>query len=300
MQIKKLGSWLCIGLLPALILVSCTGNNKSELEQEAEKIDSNKSNIDSVGGTMLSIPSPIQTSMLLKKSGAPYSKAILNVPANVSKYSTAVKKALNLGIYGADLGYVILYQQTQDAIGYLSTVKKLGDELGVSGAFSESLLKRFEKNMDKQDSLMSLSSEAFRSSDAYLKNNERLDASALIIAGGWIEGLYFTTQMVNGKVKDKTPLIQRIGEQKNTLDNLIKLLTPYYQQEGYTEFIDALIDLASTEFDKVEVKYNYIKPTTDEVNKITTINSTTETVVTPEILKNISEKIAIIRNSLVQ
>ena len=112
MQIKKLGSWLCIGLLPALILVSCTGNNKSELEQEAEKIDSNKSNIVSVGGTMFSIPSPIQTSMLLKKSGAPYSKAILNVPANVSKYSTAVKKALNLGIYGADLGYVILYQQT--------------------------------------------------------------------------------------------------------------------------------------------------------------------------------------------
>jgi hypothetical protein len=51
MQIKKLGSWLCIGLLPALILVSCTGNNKSELEQEAEKIDSNKSNIVSVGGT---------------------------------------------------------------------------------------------------------------------------------------------------------------------------------------------------------------------------------------------------------
>jgi hypothetical protein len=84
------------------------------------------------------------------------------------------------------------------------------------------------------------------------------------------------------------------------LDNLIKLLTPYYQQEGYTEFIDALIDLASTEFDKVEVKYNYVKPTTDEVNKITTINSTTETIVTPEILKNISEKIAIIRNSLVQ
>jgi hypothetical protein len=101
-------------------------------------------------------------------------------------------------------------------------------------------------------------------------------------------------------VKDKTPLIQRIGEQKNTLDNLIKLLTPYYQQEGYTEFIDALIDLASTEFDKVEVKYNYVKPTTDEVNKITTINSTTETIVTPEILKNISEKIAIIRNTLVQ
>jgi hypothetical protein len=106
--------------------------------------------------------------------------------------------------------------------------------------------------------------------------------------------------MVNGKVKDKTPLIQRIGEQKTTLENLIKLLTPYYQQEGYTEFIDALIDLASSEFDRVEIKYNYVKPTTDEANKITTINSTTEAIVAPDVLKNISEKVAIIRNSLVQ
>lgn len=300
MKLKKVGSWLILGLLPAVMLFSCNGNNKSELEQEAEKIDSNKSNIVSIGGTNFSIPSPIQTAILLKQSGAPYNKSMLNAPANVSKYSTDVKKALNLGIYGADLGYVILYQQTQDAIGYMSTVKKLGDDIGISGAFGESLIKRFEKNMDNRDSLMVLSSEAFRSSDAYLKNNDRLGASALIIAGGWVESLYSTTQMLNGKVKDKTKIIQRIGDQKNTLDNLIKLLTPFYQEEGYTEFVDALIDLASSEYDKIEQKYNYVKPTTDEVNKITTINSTTEVVVTPEVLKNISEKITSIRNSLIQ
>lgn len=288
-------------LFMSVFIAACGGGKKSDLENQAEQIDSTKSNIINIGGTMFSIPSPIQSSILIKESGAPYKKAMLNMPANVAKYSTNVKKALNLGVYGADLGYVILYQQTQDAIGYLSTVKKLGDELNVSGAFTESMLKRFEKNIDKPDSLMRMSSDAYRASDNYLKNNERLDASALIISGGWIESLYFTCMMAQSdKVKDKSKLIQRIGEQKNTLDNIIKLLTPYYQEEGYTELLDALIDLASSEFDRIEVQYNYVKPVHDEENKITTINSTTTVNVSPDILKNIVEKVNAIRNSIIQ
>jgi len=89
-----------------------------------------------------------------------------------------------------------------------------------------------------------------------------------------------------------------MGEQKTTLDNLIKLLTPYYQEEGFTEFVDALIDLAS-EFDKVEVNYVYIKPTTDEANKVTTINSTTEVKISPDVTKAIQEKVKNLRGLIV-
>ena len=62
------------------------------------------------------------------------------------------------------------------------------------------------------------------------------------------------------------------------MDNLIKLLTPYYQDPEYTEFIDALIDLAY-DFDGIEMKYTFVAPTTDAKNKITTINSKSEIVI---------------------
>jgi hypothetical protein len=277
---------------------SCSGNTKSELEQEAEKLDSNKSNLININGTLFCIPSPLQTSMLLKQSGAKYNKTILNPAANISKYSTSVKKALNLGVYGADLGYVILYQQTQDALAYMSILKKLGDDVGISGAFDEALLKRFEKNLSVQDSLMAMSGEAFRNTDAFLKNNDRMDASALIVAGGWIESVYFISNYTSS-ASDKSKIIQRLGEQKSTLDNLIKMLTPYYQQEGYTEFIDALTDLAS-DFDQVEMKYTYVKPEHDEANKITTIKSTSSALVAPEVLTSIINKITKLRNSVTQ
>ena len=120
--------------------------------------------------------------------------------------------------------------------------------------------------------------------------------SALIIAGGWVESLYFTTSLV--KSKPNQDIANRIGEQKSSLDNLIKLLTPYYQQPEYTEFIDALIDLAY-DFDAIEDKYTFVAPTTDVTSKVTTINSKSEVVITDTQLKTITEKINHIRTLIV-
>ena len=246
---------------------------------------------------VFSIPSPIQTSLLIKSSGAKYNKSLLNVTSTASSYSTGFSKALNMGVYGADVGYVAIYDQNQDALAYLSAVRKLADDLGLSSAFDMNLIKRFEANLGKKDSLIMLVSDGFRTADDFLQNNERKDIAALVIAGGWIEGLYFTLSVANeSKTKD---IMNRIAEQKTTLDNLIKILTPYYEQADFTEFTDALIDLAY-DFDAIEVKYNYVPPTTDVNNKITMINSTTEVVITKEHLATIIKKVNSIRSSIIE
>ena len=43
----------------------------------------------------------------------------------MNQYATDFSKALNLGIYGADLGYVSMYNKTQDAISYLAVIASL-------------------------------------------------------------------------------------------------------------------------------------------------------------------------------
>lgn len=283
-------------------VTSCGGNSKKDESQEEEPVDSNKTNLISVNGELFSIPSPLQTSLLLKQSGANYSKDLLNQTKNLPSYSTAFKKALNLGVYGADLGYVIIYGQTQDALGYLSTSKKLSDDIGVSGAFDDALLKRFEKNMGKSDSLLSIFTSAYRSTDSYLKNNDRSDVSGLIITGGWVESMYFTLNILKKDFKNKKDVIARVGEQKNTLSNVIKLLTPFYQNPEMpelTELTDAMLDMHQ-DFEDIEIKYTFIKPTTDAANKITTINSTSEVKITDEQLKNITEKLNAIREMIIK
>lgn len=282
-------------LSAASIIAAGCGNNNTKDGEELPPVDSTQTTILNVSGEIFSIPSPIQTAFLIKNSGASYSKDILNASNKSSQYSTGFSKALNLGIYGADLGYVTIYDQTQDAIGYLNAAKKLADELGVSGAFDTKTLERFQKNLGNKDSMLVLVGVAYRSSDAYLKNNDRSDVSGLVLAGGWIETLYFATNVYKTKPNDDVK--HRIAEQKTSLQSLIKLLTPYYSQPEYTEFIDNLNDL-STVFDGVEFQYKYEKPTTDADKKMTTITSKTEVKITSEQIESISQKIKNIRSQI--
>lgn len=283
-----------LGVAVASILSS--GCTPKKGEEPKEKVDSTQATFLKLDNAIFSIPSPIQTSLLIKKSGANYNKSLLNQTNKVSGYATAYKKALNLGVFGADLGYVAIYDQNQDAIAYLNATRKLADDLGVSAAFDENLMKRFQANLGKKDSLILLVSDGMRASDSYLQNNERKNVAGLIIAGGWVEGLYFSLNVA--KETNNKEVINRIGEQKSTLDNLIKLLTPYYEQPEYKELLDQLIDLAY-DFDAVENKYTYVPANTDAATKTTTINSISEIVITKAQMENISKKINTIRTSII-
>lgn len=282
----------------AIFMVGCVSDVKKEesSSNEPTPVDSSAMKLMSIGGSMFSIPSPIQTALLIEKSGADYNKGFLNDAKKVATYATNYQKALNLGVYGADVGYVTIYDQSQDAIKYLGVINKLSAELGITGAFDENTIKRFESNFGKRDSMLNLVAVAYRNADAFLKDNDRLNVGALVLAGGWVETLYFSTQIA---VKDgDQDVINRIGEQKYTLNNIIKMLTPYYNQPEYDVLVDDLIELAY-DFDAIDIQYTYEKPEVDIANKTTKINSKTEVIITPEHLETIAGKVEKIRNKIV-
>jgi hypothetical protein len=289
------GTFLLLSV-SALLATGCGNDNPKDGGDDLPPIDSTQNTILNVNGEIFSIPSPIQTAFLIKGSGAAYSKDILNTANKASQYSTNFSKALNLGIYGADLGYVTIYDQTQDATNYLIAAKKLADELGVSGAFDTQTIERFSKNLGNKDSMLVMVGVAYRSSDAYLKNNDRSDVSGLVLAGGWLESLYFATNVY--KTKPNEDVKRRIAEQKTSLQSLIKLLTQFYSQPEYTEFIDNLNDLSKV-FDGVEFKYTFVAPVTDGDKKMTTINSQTEVKITPEQIETITQKVKTLRSQIV-
>ncbi len=272
-------------------------SDDDSLENDStEQIDSMKSTLIEIGDALFSIPSPFQASMLIKDNGAVYNSELPNSTKKIGTYLTNFQKALNLGVYGADLGYATIFEQPQESMLYFESVEKLANDLGITSVFDAKVIKSIKSNIGNRDSLLVVVAEAYRASDEYLKNNSRTDVSSLILAGGWVESLNF---MVNAaKIKHNQEIINRIGEQKNPLENLIKILTPYYDQPEYTQFIDNLIDLAY-EFDGVDIKYNYVKPTVDVKNKITYINSTSEIHISEQQLNVISERIAKIRNQII-
>lgn len=299
LQMKKTKTFFLLFAGLGTGLVSCGGSETTGGEMnnpDLGKIDTTNNMNLNLGGKMFSIPSPFQTATLIKNSGASFNSSLLNPVGNKDNYSTNFHKALNLGIYGADMGYLTIYEKTDDAPALISAVQKMADELGMGGAFNKDLIDRFTNNLENKDSLMVLVSDAYTEGDRFLKNNDKNDIAGLILAGGWIEALYFSTAAV--AEKKSVELVERIGQQKATLDNLIQLLETYGNDESYSNLANELKDLYS-EFENVKFDYVFNEPEVVADKNLTVIKSKTTVNLTDENLKAISEKIKNIRQQIV-
>jgi len=222
----------------------------------------------------------------------------INSTKNYQRYTTSFKQAVNLGIYGTDLSYLNIYDKTQESLQYLGVIKKLSEQLRITESFDEKIFERIENNIENKDSLIKIISDTYASSDLYLKKNERYDISALVVAGCWVESLFIMTKIA--QEHNDREIINRIGEQKHPLDNLVELLTPfYYKSTEFANLLDSLIDLAY-EFDGIIYSYTYREPIVDEVNRVITIRSQSRVVMSEYHLKIISKKIEQIRSSLTE
>lgn len=286
-------------VLIVLIISSCGGKKGSEQNtkfKENEDPDT-LSMLVKFDNSLFPLPSPFQAATLIKKKNIPFDENIVSSTDNYQNFSTNFKKALNLGVYGTDLSYLNVYDRTPESISYLSVIKKLTDQLGISSSFDQSFFSSVEKNINNKDSLLILLSKTYRNTDSYLRVNDRKNIGALILAGGWVESLYILTKI--GKTTNEREIINRIGEQKHPLDNLIEILTPYYyKSQEFSTIIDGLIDLAY-EFDGIIYSYSYKEPKIDIENKIIYINSESRVVMSEYHLETISKKIEAIRKQII-
>ena len=178
-----------------------------------------------------SIPSPIEMASLLKKTGARYDYTLLNDPMVSETYKMTSKQALNLGIYGADLSYTSIYNESGESLLYMKATRTLSDKLNISAAIDDQLAERIEQNIELQDSMVGLISEVYWNLDGYLREGDRNYISALMVAGGWTEGLYLSTRVLDQS--PQSPDVRKhLAEQKQALKNLVSLLEQYESEKN--------------------------------------------------------------------
>lgn len=243
------------------------------------------------------VPSPMEMGAILKRSGAEYDMGLLNDVKKANDFNTSKSQALNLGIYGADLSYASIFNQNQESIIYLSCTKKLADKLGVTKAFDDNMIERMEANVENRDSLLSIVSETYYVLDSYLKENDRGHISAMVIAAGWIEGLYLASYIADDSEEPNEQLIGRVAEQKLSLMNLKSLVTAY-NTENQLDDILADIALIETAFAPVTLENEQSSVTTAD-DGVTEIGGATTTAISPETLKEIARVVSEIRTRYV-
>jgi hypothetical protein len=241
------------------------------------------------------VPSPLETASIFQNAGSTYNSEITNPVDNVNNYVTNTQKALNLGVYGADLSYANIFDQSQESMFYMNCSKKMADGLGITTVFDDETMERIEDNMNERDSLMLIINDVFWLIDAYLKDNKQSNLSALIITGGWIEGLYLGVKSLNSETPSEE-LMKKIAEQKYSLDNLVELLGSY-DSEDINKLALSMNSL-KTVYDKIEVIQT--ETTVSNDGDVPTIGGGSTLKYETGTILEIAEVIEKIRNEIIQ
>jgi Asp-tRNA(Asn)/Glu-tRNA(Gln) amidotransferase C subunit len=247
-----------------------------------------------------SLPSPLETATLIKKTGVSYNADILNPLDNISRYTTNKQMAINLGVYSADLSYSSLFDQTQTSIKYMSNAKKLADGLGIMEAIDENAVKRLEENMNNRDVVMDIISESFMNSNTYLSENDRPALAVMVLVGGWVEGLYLATTLTNGSVDNNQRLIDKIIYQKLSLSIVLNLLESYKDENADINALYAKMNELKVIYDQVKiVNTSNVEAETNAEQHVTTIRADSETFMSKEVYEMLCQKVKEIRTEFI-
>jgi hypothetical protein len=246
---KTLNAIVVIVLVPCLIACK-SGQDKSAIKElDAAEADTLKEKvIERISGYPL--PTAFEITTMLNEAGAPYILSISNPASNAGNYFTQAEKAINLGVYGADLSYASTYMMKQETMLYLDASKQLADEIEISSAFNQTYAERVENNLENGDSLISIISDSFFDTYNYLTKNNQDKLAILVMAGSWIEGLYITTQIAI-TAKDNTALLDIIVHQKSSLKTLMEIMDPIKGDENVIDISNALNELQG-QYDAIE------------------------------------------------
>ena len=182
-------------------------------------------------------PSPMETARIIQKEGVSFNPENLCGVELASKDGLSSDHAISLGLLGADLSYASIYRKNSIALSYLEAVKTLSQELGVGSVLNNELIGRAETNRANRDSVVTLVSRAFYDLNEKLKSVGHEDLSGLVVASGWIEGLYLATREIEGSSDNYKILI---AEQKLILVDVLSLIESYKESPAIEGMIQEL------------------------------------------------------------
>ncbi len=279
----------------SIILHSCADTPSEPSKTPTVNEDAVTSNgVIKLNGEIISIPPPVVTLALLKENNIPYNNSITNPISNKTRYVNETKKALNLGIYGADLAYCAGFNSGQPSNDYVSVVAGLANDLGVLEKIDKGFVSKFISNIENRDSLNKASTDFYKLCDRYLRQNEQQHLSSYVLIGGWVEALYLSTDAAKGS----PALAMRIGEQKYSAPSIAKLSSQLNDQ-SFVKIKDELNNLCNL-LSELESTYKYEKPINDRNAQTTYLMSKTEVKITVEQLAAISEQAAVVRNLIIE
>lgn len=231
---------LFIATLASLLLAACGSKT------EKETVDSVDDNEQMKEVTIdYNIPSPSEQFALISKMDVTKNTAILHDPKAANSYSKSSQKALNFGVYTADVAYLTSFGETNKYLIYFGELEKLGNDIGVSQVFGNQLGELAKKWDGNADSLFALSDDVYTRTFQRLIEIDKGNELSMMLIGGWIESMHL--MIGSSKGYGKSPkLEQALADQKLVAENLLEFLVSYQDDADVSKYlgeIQSILDI---------------------------------------------------------
>jgi len=249
-----------------------------------------------LSGEIVVIPPPALLSHLVAKESIPFESHSLSDATHPERWTSEIKKALNLGVLGADLSYLINHGQGAYIPQYLAAIRRLTDDLGISQEVNPELLNQIEAGLEKPENMLGLHGVFFRNLEAYLKKNNRSAISTCILLGGWIESLHHLASPADSI--SGHPLDRLLLDQTYTAKG-ISSLAQSVQDDSFSNVQDALSQLCAN-LEGLDKNYEFKEPVHDRRQGITYLRCQSEVNCTDDELSFIHNQIARTRQLIIE
>jgi hypothetical protein len=243
---------------------SCSNSDANGLE---DSLNSKKMNLkiskEELDLLIQSFPSPIETSLVIKNAGNPFNSSILIPTKNLERFVSNYDKALAMGAFGGDMGYINIYEKSFVAMDYLGAIRMLSKDLEIDQFFDFDQMISMAKNSSNADSLLQMSTESFNKMEAHFRDKGRNELSILIVLGTWLEGSYIISNLAKGKMTDE--MKNRVAEQKESVVKLADLLRKA-DSDPYFSKLSASMNKLKSMYDKITIEQIIREPEMQEIN----------------------------------
>ncbi len=230
-------------ILPMLIigftcLTSCK-DSSTKKEQKKVEMGQVKEIENQIEANVYPLPTSAEVIKMLTELQVGYIIGISNPVENTKKYFQSSSRAINLGVFGADLSYATLYNIQQEVINYLDAIRSLSNELNMSKIYNEDLYEQMKLNFDNRDELVKILTNAFNDTYSYLSENDQQPLALLVVGGAWVEGMYLTTH-VSEAAYQVAGISRVLLEQKKSFELFLEITQPYANDPVVSEFVKSL------------------------------------------------------------
>lgn len=241
---------------------------------------------------------PVEMALVIKNVDYEFSVDILLPTDNTEKYNTSYEKAYAMGAYGADIGFLNIYNKLHVLPDYLMMTRNLAKGLDLDSFFDFQTLLDLSNNIENVDMLIQMSTESFNKMEAHLRDQGRDEISLLIVFGTWLEGTYVLADFAD-KFNDSN-MMDRVAEQKNFVIELNRIFEA--STDKYFQLLSEKIQPLANLYKQVEIEEILNEPTIEEKDGQIIIIDNSEVKIHAKdgVLKSITKEIKSLRNNLLK